>query len=477
VTTFSPLDAGVLAEIAHEALARAGLPEADLRLVHRRRGIARFGRSVLDQHLDLDEPEARVRVAQGGRVGVVSVSTHELAPLVEALHTADAIASYAPADPYFPGFLAGPGEPLLAVARYDLATAQMTAAERTEALEPCLRRIVQAGLFGAGALQTGEEAEAYVTTAGLRRAHRGTQASFRVWALESAASGGAAGFGHGLSSAFGGLDLAGETEHAVRLSLLGREPIALPAGAYDLVLEPAGLAEILDWLSLTSFGAREVTEGSSLVAGRRGQAVLGPSVTLRDDPGSALSLVGPFDFEGVARRRVDLVTNGVAQEVATDRRWAKRLGTETTGSSGVAEGFDAPLASALVMTGGGAADADELVRGVERGLYVARLHYVNGLLEPRRVVMTGMTRDGAFLIEKGQITRPVGNLRFTESIAEASFRMDGDGRTRGQRLLHSPTSAWVGGLSTIACPAVRFRQFTFSSGSQPVERLGLDDGR
>jgi PmbA protein len=479
MSLFRPLDESVLREVAEEALSRAGLPEADLRLVHRRRGIARFGRSVLDQHLELDEPMARVRVAHGGRVGMVSVTTHEVDQLVEALHTADAIAAYAPEDPYFPGFLAGPGEPLAPVARYDLVTAQMTSADRTEALTPCLERIARAGLLGAGTLQTGEEAEAYATTAGLRRAHRGTHASFRIWALESAGSGGASGFGHGLATAFAHLDLLAETEQAVRLALLGREPIVLPAGAYDLVLEPAGLAEVLDWLSLTSLGAREVADGSSLVAGRRGEAVLGPSITLRDDPCSDLSLVGPFDLEGVARRQVDFVTNGVADEVAQDRRWAKRAGTETTGSSGVAEGFDAPLAAALVMTGGSAADVDELIRGVDHGLYVARLHYVNGLLEPRRAVMTGMTKDGAFLIEKGKISRPVGNLRFTESIAEASFRMDGNGDslTRGLRLLHSQTSAWGGGLNTIACPAVRFRQFTFSSGSQPVDQAPADETR
>ena len=95
---------------------------------------------------------------------------------------------------------------------------------------------------------------------------------------------------------------------------------------------------------------------------------------------------------------------------------------------------------------------------------------MNGLLDPRRAVMTGMTRDGAFLIEDGQITRPVGNLRFTESVAAASFRLDG--LTRDLRLSPSVHSAWFGGNNTIACPAARFRQFTFTSGSQTATPTG-----
>lgn len=459
-----------LAALAHDALTRAGLAEAEISIRHQRQGMARFGRSVLDQHLDLDEPTVRVRVANGLRVAAVVINALDVHAIVDALHSAEALAAASPEDPFFPGFLGSSAGPLASLEhpRFDPATAAVGAEERTEHLRPVFARLQAAGLSGAGGLATIDDAEVLLTTGGLDRRHRGTSAAYRVWALETPGAGGASGHGHQLAGAFADLDLERETERAIRFARLGRDPVALPAGTYDLVLEPSGLSEILDWLALTSFGAREIDEGSALVAGRQGEAVLGPGITLRDEPLGKWSLLPAFDREGSARRSVSIVDRGVANEILRDRRWAQRAGegSHTTGNAGTSAGSDAPVAGALVLSGGDATDVDELIRGVSRGIYVCRLHYVNGLLEPRRAVMTGMTRDGAFLVEDGQITRPVGNLRFTESIAEASFRLDG--LTRDLRLTPSMQSAWFGGSNTIACPAARFRGFTFTSGSQPT---------
>ena len=112
------------------------------------------------------------------------------------------------------------------------------------------------------------------------------------------------------------------------------------------------------------------------------------------------------------------------------------------------------------MDGGDAASVDELVAGLERGLHIRRLHYVNGMLEPRRAVMTGLTRDGTFLIENGRPTRAVGNLRFTDSLLEAFTRADG--ATRLRQLLPN----WWSVSGSVAAPAVRIRGLRFSSGSQ-----------
>jgi predicted Zn-dependent protease len=122
--------------------------------------------------------------------------------------------------------------------------------------------------------------------------------------------------------------------------------------------------------------------------------------------------------------------------------------------------------SALQLGGGDAASVDELVSGIERGLYVCRLHYVNGLLDPRRAVMTGLTRDGCFLVQKGRITRAVGNLRFTDSLLEGLARCDG--RTRAR----SAVPTWGSDGATCAVPAVRLRDWRFNGKSQ--ERAKLD---
>jgi predicted Zn-dependent protease len=197
--------------------------------------------------------------------------------------------------------------------------------------------------------------------------------------------------------------------------------------------------------------------------------VTGELVTIAEDPlaDGVFGLATPFDREGVWRRRVPLIERGVAREVLTDRTYAARAGARSTGSS-VLPDFGAPGgvgACALTVDGGEAANVDELVAGIDRGLYVCRLHYVNGYLEPRRAVMTGLTRDGCFLIERGKITRAVGNMRFTDSFLEGLARSDGMTRDR------TAVPTWWSSGGACVVPAVRMRAFRFNGRSQERARF------
>jgi predicted Zn-dependent protease len=113
-----------------------------------------------------------------------------------------------------------------------------------------------------------------------------------------------------------------------------------------------------------------------------------------------------------------------------------------------------------MLGAGTAAGVDDLLAGVQRGLYVCRLHYVNGLLEPRRAVMTGLTRDGCFLVENGKIGRAVGNLRFTDSLLEGLARCDGMTRER------KAVPTWWSDSGAFVSPAVRIRGWRFNGKSQ-----------
>jgi predicted Zn-dependent protease len=116
------------------------------------------------------------------------------------------------------------------------------------------------------------------------------------------------------------------------------------------------------------------------------------------------------------------------------------------------------------MGAGTASGADELLSGIDRGLYICRLHYVNGFLEPRRAVMTGLTRDGCFLVEKGKIARAVGNMRFTDSFLEALTRCDAMTRSR------KAVATWWSDVGAFVAPAIRIRGLTFNGRSQEAWR-------
>jgi PmbA protein len=157
---------------------------------------------------------------------------------------------------------------------------------------------------------------------------------------------------------------------------------------------------------------------------------------------------------------------GVVKGVLYDRIYAARARVRSTGSSLSSEGGGGVSACAVHLDPGDAASVDELIAGVDRGVYVCRLHYVNGLLDPRRAVMTGLTRDGCFLIEKGKIVRAVGNLRFTDSLLEGLSRCDGMTRTR------KAVPTWWSDAGATVVPAIRMRAFRFNGKSQ--ERPKLD---
>lgn len=446
-----------LLALAKSALVEAGEAEAEVCATETRRGFARFGGGAINQHMDLVEPQLVVRVAHGRRVAESATTTATRAAIVHAIHRAAKAATIVPETDGFPGFSETTAEDADAPPRFVASTANATAESRVALLEPVLAAIGGAGLVSAGLLETSTSAIAVATTRGCARAHDSTAATFKVWALETPGAGGAAGYGGQAHLDVDALDLLGEAERAIRIAKMSRDPVLLDAGTYDVVMEPEAVAELFEWLATTTFTAPEVEQGTSAVAGRAGQKVTGDAITITEDPLQPLGFAAPFDREGTSRRRVALVERGVARDVLLDRTYAARMATHSTGSAAVGGGIGP---CALTVDGGDAASVDELIAGVDRGLYVCRLHYVNGLMDPRRTVMTGLTRDGCFLVEKGRITRAVGNMRFTESFFDGLARADGMTRRR----VAVPT--WWSAAGATITPAVRMRAFRFNGASQ-----------
>jgi PmbA protein len=461
--------ARALLDLARDALSAAGEAEAEVCIRRSRRGIARFAIGELGQHMILDDPHAAVRVAHGARVAEAATSRLDQASLVRAIADAAKAARVVPETEGFKGFTRGDEPQGDAPPRFSKVTAAAGAEERVDRLAPAMARIARAGLVSAGSLETRETSLAVATTGGLGRSHTSTLASFKVWALETPGAGGAAGYGAHAHRDLAALDIDGQSARAVRFCEMGRNAGSLDEGAYDVVMEPHALAELLEWLSSIAFAAPELEQGTSPLAGRIGQRITGESVTITEDPldPGDLGLAAPFDREGVWRRRVPLIEGGIARGVLYDRTYAARMGATSTGSSFFPDGLGGGGVGgcAVHLDGGTARSVEELVQGVDRGVYVCRLHYVNGLLEPRRAVMTGLTRDGCFLIEKGKIARPLGNMRFTDSFLEGLARSDGMTAAR----VAVPT--WWSDAGACVVPAVRMRGFLFNGRSQEAPKL------
>jgi predicted Zn-dependent protease len=211
-------------------------------------------------------------------------------------------------------------------------------------------------------------------------------------------------------------------------------------------------------MSYTGFNAVAVQEGRSFMVGRIDEQIVDPRISIWDDGQSLEGIPWPFDFEGVPKQRVDLIQEGVARGVVYDSyRAGKEEGKHSTGHALPAPNSFGPMPLNVFFAPGESSLAD-MLRSTERGIYVTRFHYTRPV-EPKQVVITGMTRDGTFLVENGELAYPVKNLRFTQSYLEALNHVDRIGAE--PRML-----AGLGGLGRDSVPALKLSKFRFTGATE-----------
>jgi PmbA protein len=220
------------------------------------------------------------------------------------------------------------------------------------------------------------------------------------------------------------IDAEALATQAMDKALRSRNPVTLEPGDYEVILEEYAVADILSFLAAHSFSGLAWLEGRSNF--RPDARIMADQVSIWDDGLSPAGLPMPFDCEGLPKRRIDLVENGVARAVVYDSTTGRRAGKQSTGHGLPVPGAIWPLrphvaagpqpAHLFIKTG--SVGKEEMVQGIERGLWVTRFNYTR-LVHPLEVTVTGTTRGGTFLIENGEISRPVQNLRYTQSYRQA----------------------------------------------------------
>lgn len=339
-------------------------------------------------------------------------------------------------------------------------TQARTTEEHLLSLRPAIERSKKDDTSLAGHSTSGSRRVCFASSAGRVRSFDSTLSNTMLIATsDQRTSGHAAHAGTSIRT----LDIESLGKKAVSQALRGRNPISLGPGAYDVILEPEAVQELLEWLVGTGFTAGSYEDGLSFIQGNEGSSITGSNVTIFDDGWcqNGIGIPQPFDAQGEWRSHTTFVERGIARGIAHDRQSAARFGCQSTGHAVLAD--DMPEGSSRpdhVVLGGGDLREDELLNRVERGLWISRFHYVNGLLEPKRAVMTGLTRDGCFLIENGRLSSGVQTLRFTDSILEAFGRIAG----LSKELKAVPTWSSAGSAYVAPTVLVRGLQFTGKSG-------------
>lgn len=436
-----------LTSAAVRAARDAGCDDAEALLFHESTGLTRFADNRIHQSTRRQDVEVRVRVVtDGNRVGVASTHDATAEGARDAAERAQKIARAMPPDPTYPGM---PGAASYAQAGTpDAATAAATPDERA-ALVAKVVHALPAGVRAAGALETGASGLAIANSRGVEGAFTVTQASFSI--LADAGSG--TGYASAAEPSLAALSTSALGERAARKAVDSRDPRDLEPGAYPVVLEPAAAATLVEFLGFLGFGARAYDEGRSFLTGKLGQKLCDASVTIVDDGLAADTVGAPFDFEGVPKRPVTLIDKGMAASLLYDWRSAVEHGVQATGHGLPAPSSEGAFPLHLAMRPGDAT-LPGMIAEMERGLLVTRFHYTN-VVNEMDTTLTGMTRDGTFWIENGQITGPVKNLRFTQSIL---------GALSGVRAISRDTELLAEEfIGTTRVPAVSLDSFNFSS--------------
>ncbi|WBC11865.1 metallopeptidase TldD-related protein [Micromonospora sp. WMMA1947] len=442
--------------------------EAEVLVTRSDLALTRFANSFIHQNVSETGVSVHLRLHVDGRTATGSGSRVEADGLAALVERTRAAARLAPPDPAWPGLTAP--VPVPSGAAVDEATAFASPDERAERV----RAFVDAvdGLEAAGYCRTGYRSGAFANSAGHTAVGRAAEAAMDGIAR----AGGADGVARLGADRLADLDGAALGARAAAKARAAADPVELPPGRYEVVLEPAAVADLLQNLAWYGFNGKRYAERQSFA--EPGTAQFDPAVTLVDDPLHTSTL--PFDLEGTPRRALPLVEGGTTGSLAYDRRGGAEAGTPSTGHGMpgsatfgpiphnirlLAAGADAGVESAAGPVSAGVTgavgdpDTAALVAGMRRGLLVSDFWYTR-VLDPKQLVVTGLTRNGVWLVEDGVPTRAVRDFRFTESYPRAL----GPGRVLGLGRAAVRQPGRVDG-SWYEAPALRLSSWHFTGGA------------
>ncbi len=335
---------------------------------------------------------------------------------------------------------------------YDDETAGITPAQRAEKVHHIIERCRASNFSAAGIIDNEMDLVALGNTKGLFAYHTGTRASVSLTVKGPEGSG----WAQDQAYKFSALNCEQVAEKAVEICTRNQNPQDIQPGEFTVILTPEAVAELLMFVGFTGFGAQSYIEGRSFLAGKLGQKLFNEKLSLKDNAYHPGSTGLPFDFEGLPKKTVELVVNGEATNLVHDRKTAQKFNTESTGHALPPPNPRGPIPLNLEVDSG-KQTMDEIIQNTPKGIMVTHFHYTN-LVDPKRLIITGMTRDGTFLIEDGKVSHPVKNMRFTENMVKAFSNIDSI--TSDRKVV---SSFWG---RTFYVPAMKIDNFNFSSTTQ-----------
>jgi PmbA protein len=405
----SQLSTKDLERIAERVLKLSDADETEVDVSAGTDALTRFANNTIHQNVAEQTLSISVRAVLDGRTARATTNKTDDESLRRVVASAISLARNEPENPDLLPMLGK--QKYQKVSRYFSATANTTPEDRAKAVARVCKMAEKRKQTTAGIFASGGSHSVMTNSKGLFASYEQTRAEFSVTMLEKNSSGWAKANSPDIRT----IDPEELAENASQKAAQSREPREIEPGRYTTILSPAAVLDLVGFL-FYDFAGTAVLDKRSCFTGRIGKKVLGENITLWDDAYHPLQTGHPYDGEGLPRQKVLLVDRGVVKNLVYARSTAKKMNAKPTG-----HGFSLPNeygeAPMNLVFAGGDKSTDEMIRTTGRGILVTRLWYIREV-DPYEKILTGMTRDGTFLIENGRIAGGIRNFRFNQSIIE-----------------------------------------------------------
>jgi predicted Zn-dependent protease len=434
--------------LAERVLALSNADQTEVTIGTEDADLTRFTHEEVHQNVARSDAGVSVRAILGLRTGTAATNVLDEDSLRATVGRAIAIAQLVPEDPDLAPLPSG-GPTVTPKDAYVKATADASPQLRAGMADAIFKVAESHKFWCAGFARTQSAGFTIANSNGARASFDGTDSGINV-KMNAADS---TGYGQAYSPDATTLDAHKVASVAANKAKNSAQPQGVEPGEWTVIMEPAAFGEFFAYLG-QHFSAQAYDEGSSFLSDGLDKPYFSENVTVADDYSNPLAPSMPFDFEGQPKQRVTLVESGVAKTFVTDSYWAKKLNRENTGHALPAPNAYGPQAIDLIVAPG-KKSFDELIAETKRGLLISRFWYIR-TVDQKKAIVTGMTRDGTFLIENGKVTGGVRNMRFNQSIIAAL------GKCEFSNAPQRTGDYWF----SLVVPAAKIEGFKFSSGTQ-----------
>ncbi len=431
--------------ILNETIKASSADQTEALLLANNSNLTRFASSTIHQNMAENNIRLSVRVVIGKKIGSASTNRINSSSIKNLANTALSIAKRRPEDPYFKSL--PQKKPIVETNSYVAATANYSPENRAKDVLKIIKLAQAKDLTTAGSYSTETITIGAANSLGVRVVSPVTRASISVIVSSETSSG----YANYICADVREANIENLAEIAIEKVLKGKNPVTIKPGEYTVILEPDAVADMLTFLGFIGLGALSVQENRSFMCGNFEKKIVGENITIWDDALNSETIGIPFDFEGIPKQKVTLIENGIAKNVVYDSYTANREGKESTGHALPYPNIYGPQPANLFLKNGNS-NLKEMIKLTEKGILVTRFHYTN-IEDPIRTTLTGMTRDGTFLIKNGEIKQGIKNLRFTQGILEALSHVEA---------ISKETALKEGFFGVNRVPALKISKFNFT---------------